>query len=153
MKKHFNSARATVTAISIASALLALQGCGTTTVSKDVSDEGKPGTVVFPDIQKSAWLKEGTFPNLDNLRRIAPGVSKDQLYDLAGRPHFSEGLSSVREWDYIFNFRTGKGAEFITCQYKVVYRWPSTTCSRRARTHGRRCFRDWCLRRLRQCRR
>ncbi|MBT2325148.1 OmpA family protein [Variovorax paradoxus] len=100
-------------------ALLSLAGCGTSTVSKNISDDGRAGEVVFPDIGKDAWLKEGTFPNLDNLRRIAPGVSKDQLYDLVGRPHFRESLFGVREWDYIFNFRVPGGVK--TCQYKVIY--------------------------------
>jgi outer membrane protein assembly factor BamE (lipoprotein component of BamABCDE complex) len=100
-------------------ALLSLAGCGTSTVSKNISDDGRAGEVVFPDIGNDAWLKEGTFPNPDNLRRIAPGVSKDQLYDLVGRPHFREGLFGVREWDYVFNFRVPGGVK--TCQYKVIY--------------------------------
>ncbi|MDB5895350.1 MAG: OmpA/MotB domain protein [Rhodoferax sp.] len=102
-------------------AVITLQACGTTSVSKDIPEDGRPASVIFPDIKNDAWLKEGVFVNLDNLRKVAPGVSKDQLYDLLGRPHFSEGFGKVREWDYIFNFRTGKGNEFITCQYKVVY--------------------------------
>lgn len=99
-------------------ALLALQACGTSVVSKGVSDEGAAAEVVFPAPQ-GAWLKEGTFPNLDNLRRIAPGVTKDQLYDLVGRPHFSEGMGTVREWDYLFHFRTPTGVK--TCQYKAIF--------------------------------
>jgi OOP family OmpA-OmpF porin len=110
--------KAAGTALAIA-ALLSLAACGTSTVSKNISDDGRAGEVVFPDIGKDAWLKEGTFPNLDNLRRIAPGVTKDQLYDLVGRPHFRESLFGVREWDYIFNFRVPGGVK--TCQYKVIY--------------------------------
>lgn len=110
--------KAAGTALAIA-ALLSLAGCGTSTVSKNISDDGRAGEVVFPDIAKDAWLKEGTFPNLDNLRRIAPGVTKDQLYDLVGRPHFRESLFGVREWDYIFNFRVPGGVK--TCQFKVIY--------------------------------
>jgi OOP family OmpA-OmpF porin len=114
-----NQIKAAGAALAMA-ALLSLAGCGTSTVSKNISDDGRAGEVVFPDIGKDAWLKEGTFPNLDNLRRIAPGVTKDQLYDLVGRPHFREGLFEVREWDYIFNFRT-PGGGVKTCQYKVIY--------------------------------
>ena len=33
------------------------------------------------------------------------GMNKDQLYNLIGRPHFSEGLYGVEEWDYAFNYR------------------------------------------------
>lgn len=106
-------------ALAIATLVLGLQACGTATVSKKISDDGVAGEVVFPDREKSAWLKEGTFPNLDNLRQIAPGVTKDQLYDLVGRPHFEEGLAGVREWDYVFHFRTPTGV--TTCQYKAIF--------------------------------
>ncbi|RYY98689.1 MAG: outer membrane protein assembly factor BamE [Comamonadaceae bacterium] len=100
--------------------LLALTGCGTSTVSKDISADGRAGEVIFPDIEKSAWLKEGTFPDPEDLRRIAPGMTKDQLYTLIGRPHFREGLVGVREWDYIFNFRQ-PGGGVMTCQWKAIY--------------------------------
>lgn len=117
MNKHIKLSMLAVAA----AALLILQACGTTSVSKGVNDEGQASEVIFPDIQKDAWLKEGTFVNLANLRHVAPGVSKDQLYDLLGRPHFNEGMGGVREWDYIFNFRTGEGKGYITCQYKVIF--------------------------------
>jgi outer membrane protein assembly factor BamE (lipoprotein component of BamABCDE complex) len=115
MNKHIHAAGA---ALAIA-ALSSLAGCGTATVSRNISDDGRAGEVVFPDIEKEAWLKEGTFPSPENLRRIAPGMTKDQLYDLVGRPHFREGLFGVREWDYVFNFRAAGGVK--TCQYKVIY--------------------------------
>lgn len=99
-------------------ALVVLAGC-TSTVSRNLADDGRSAELVFPDIQGSAWMEEGTFPNLDNLRNIAPGMSKDQLYDLIGRPHFKEGLARVREWDYVFNFRTPTGVK--VCQYKALY--------------------------------
>lgn len=98
-----------------------LQGCGTSTVSKEVNDSGIAKEVVFPDISKKAMLKQGTFPNIENLRKVGAGLNKDQLYNLLGEPHFEEGFFSVREWDYIFNFKTGNGAQYVTCQYKVTY--------------------------------
>ena len=115
MKKHIEWAGIALATV----AMLALQACGTSTVSKDISQEGVAKEVVFPDIKDNAWLAEGTFPNLDNLRNIAPGVTKDQLYDLIGRPHFREGMAGVREWDYIFHFRTPTGIK--TCQYKAIF--------------------------------
>jgi len=115
MNKHIEWAGLALATV----AMLALQACGTSTVSKDISQEGVAKEIVFPDIKDSAWLAEGTFPNLDNLRNIAPGVTKDQLYDLIGRPHFREGMAGVREWDYIFHFRTPTGIK--TCQYKAIF--------------------------------
>ncbi|MET3442893.1 outer membrane protein OmpA-like peptidoglycan-associated protein [Variovorax paradoxus] len=102
-----------------AAALLVLQGCSSY-VSKGITDDGKATEVVFPSIDNDAWLKEGTFPNLANLRAVAPGVTKDQLYDLLGRPHFREGMAGPREWDYIFHFRKADGG-VTTCQYKAIF--------------------------------
>ena len=91
-------------------------GC-TRHVSRDISPEGQAGEVVFPSLD-SIVLKEGTFPNVEKLRKIGPEVTKDQLYDLLGRPHFREA-HGAREWDYLFHFR--KGNETVTCQYKVIF--------------------------------
>ncbi|MDT8896591.1 OmpA family protein [Halomonas sp. I1] len=73
--------------------------------------------VTFPD-PGDAWIEEGTYVNLEDLRKMQAGVSKDQMYDLLGRPHFSEGLFGVREWNYIFQLPTGNG-DYMTCQYQV----------------------------------
>jgi len=104
-----------------ASAMLA--ACGTSHLS-NIDQNGHletNSTPVFPKIEDNHWQPEGTFPNLDNLRRVAPGLTKSQLYDLLGRPHFAEGEFNVREWDYVFNFRTGNGNEYVTCQYKALF--------------------------------
>lgn len=78
-------------------------------------------SVGFPDAG-SAWLKGGTFIDVEQLRRIGRGMTKNQVRELLSYPHFSEGLFGPKEWDYLFNFRTGRGDEFVTCQYKVVYK-------------------------------
>ncbi|KAF1036132.1 MAG: Outer membrane protein P5 [Burkholderia lata] len=100
-----------------------LAACGTSHLS-NIDPNGHleaNSTPVFPKIEDNHWQPEGTFPNLDNLRRVAPGLTKSELYDLLGRPHFAEGEFNVREWDYVLNFRTGKGNEYITCQYKILF--------------------------------
>lgn len=73
---------------------------------------------VFPDKGK-AVIKEGAFPAVDRLRNMAPGLTKNQVYDLLGRSHFREGVFGVREWNYIFHFRRNDQVE--TCQYKVLF--------------------------------
>jgi len=97
--------------------LLLLAACGTRHVSRDISPDGVAGEVVFPD-PAAVLLDNGTFPNRDNLRAVAAGITKTQLYDLLGRPHFRESFRA-REWDYLFHFRTKEGV--TTCQYKVVF--------------------------------
>ncbi len=121
--------------------LLGLNACGTSWVSKGLTDDGRVGEVVFPDIRKDAWHREGTHADAATLRRIVPGTSKDQLYALLGRPHFQEGLVDVREWDYVFNLRMGNGNETVLCQYKVIFdtqykartfHWSPASCAARA---------------------
>lgn len=107
-----------VAAAALVASLGIMQGC--TMAVSHLSDDGKSDEIIFPDAKNDAWVKEGTFPNIDNLRSVAPGMTKDQLYALLGRPHFREGMGGVREWDYIFNFRKEGGAVEI-CQYKVIY--------------------------------
>ncbi|TDK28772.1 outer membrane protein assembly factor BamE [Luteimonas aestuarii] len=106
------------TAVLCTTTALLLAACGTRHVSRDITPDGRAGEIVFPDVSRIV-LKEGTFPNVDSLRTVGSGVTKDQLYYLLGRPHFREALYGVREWDYLFHFRTPEG--IVTCQYKVIF--------------------------------
>lgn len=74
----------------------------------------------FPALNSAKW-QQGAFPSLEALRVMRAGLGKDQVRELLGFPHFSEGLGGVREWNYIFHFRTGAGPEYITCQYMVRF--------------------------------
>lgn len=77
-------------------------------------------SVQFPDLA-SSYLKTGDFIGPDHPTRIRPGLNKDQVRLELGNPHFSEGIFGVSEWDYAFNFYTGRGNEYITCQFKVKF--------------------------------
>jgi outer membrane protein assembly factor BamE (lipoprotein component of BamABCDE complex) len=126
-------------ALAIAACVLTLAGCaaptpapsGTVPPALDANHR-----VDFPDMDQ-AWLKGGTFVDIEQLRRIAPGMTKNQVRELISYPHFSEGLFGPREWNYIFNVRTGQGQAFITCQYMVHFdqdiraqdfHWKGSTC-------------------------
>ena len=69
----------------------------------------------------SGWLKNGTFIDVEQLRRMGPEMTKDQVRELISYPQFSEGFLHPRTWNYLFNFRTGNGYEYVTCQYQVVF--------------------------------
>lgn len=103
-------------------ATLGLTGCmGTKHLSHNISDEGRTSSaddIVFPALDK-AWQKEGQFPNSENLSKIRAGIAKDELYQLIGRPHFSEA-NKAREWDYIMKFYQPDESVKI-CQYKVIF--------------------------------
>jgi len=74
----------------------------------------------FPPLDSAKW-QQGAFPSLEALRAMHTGLGKDQVRGLLGFPHFREGLGGVREWNYIFHFRTGAGPAYITCQYMVRF--------------------------------
>lgn len=81
--------------------------------------QGVVGGTEFPGIDR-AWLRGGDFVNVDNLRQIGRGLSKNQVRSLLGNPHFSEGIAGVSRWDYVFNFRTGVDTH-VTCQYQLNF--------------------------------
>lgn len=105
----------------LAASVLAITGCmGTKQVSQNISNQGTIAAedIYFPELNK-AWQKDGQFPNSENLSKIKPGIVKDELYQLIGRPHFSEA-QHAREWDYIMKFYMPDETVKI-CQYKVIF--------------------------------
>ena len=101
----------------VLAAVVVAAGC-TRHVSRGLTDAGTIDQTVFPTSDQLT-LKEGSFPNLDNLRQVAAGVTKEQVRDLLGSPHYREGFAA-REWDYLFNFRDADG-KVSQCQFKVVF--------------------------------
>lgn len=88
-----------------------------------VHADGSADELVWPNPESTTFNKDrGTFPNVENLKQIRSGMSKDQLYYLIGRPQFNEGFR-VTEWNYLFHFNTpGQGTDGVTtCQYKVLF--------------------------------
>lgn len=96
-----------------------LSAC-TTTISRNVDDAGKAEALVFPKIDENTWNREGTAPSLDRLHQVRVGMTKDQLMDTLGHPHFAEGLWNVREWDYLFKLHAADGSTKL-CQFKVLF--------------------------------
>lgn len=92
-------------------------GC-TYVISEGLDERGNATKLVFPEITQSEALERGIFPNLNNLRQVKSGVTKDDLYYLLGRPHFRE-TRGAREWDYVLKFHDAEG--IATCQYKVLF--------------------------------
>jgi len=104
-----------------ATTALVLAACGN--VSHNVAKDGNSaGELVWPaPADVTPMHRGGTFPNLVNLRQVRAGLNKQQVSDLIGYPHFSEGLWGVREWNYVFNFRKPGSDEVTVCQYKVLF--------------------------------
>ncbi|WP_457942600.1 OmpA family protein [Vreelandella alkaliphila] len=125
--------KAALGAASIA-AVLVLAGCASPPNS-DRTELREAGDG-FPALAGN-WYDGGKFVEPDSVLRIAEGQSKDQVRQLIGNPHYSEGFFGVREWNYVFNLYTGNGNEYITCQYQVHYdddmalestRWRDAQC-------------------------
>ena len=119
MNNHYISKIAGLSVLSLA--LFGMSGClGTTHLSNGITAQGQVQMqdIIFPDMAK-AWQYQGQFPNRENLSKMRPGVDKDDIYQLLGRPHFSEG-QFAREWDYIMKFYMPDNSVKI-CQYKVIF--------------------------------
>lgn len=119
MKAYHMSKIASLGTLSLA--IIAMTGClGTKNLSQGITDDGRVDmqNIVFPELD-SAWQDNGQFPNSENLSKMRPGVDKDDVYQLLGRPHFSEG-QGAREWDYIMKFNMPDNSVKI-CQYKVIF--------------------------------
>ena len=121
------------------SILLALTGCGNLSgnVARDESGAAQP---LWPSPDQTTHIHEGgTFPLRAQLQTLGYGMNKQQIAALIGYPHFNEGVWSVREWNYVFNFRD-EGSDSITvCQFKIIFDeeklarsfyWLPQSCSR-----------------------
>ena len=101
-------------ALAVSAALLA--ACGTGTV---IRDDGTTDEAKWHEADKVILDKgKGTFPNLQGLAQVRSGMTKDQLYELLGRPQYSDGWRP-REWNYLFHFSTKDGV--ASCQYKILF--------------------------------
>lgn len=106
--------------------LLSLMACVLTACAgglSKVKSDGSTDQPVWPQWDKVTFDHgRGTFPDLTSLSEVKPGMSKDQLYYLLGRPHYNEAWRPV-EWNYLFHFHTpGAGEHDVsTCQYKVLF--------------------------------
>ena len=97
---------------------------------------GPSADTAFP-ARDLATSPDGTFPNVDNLRMIEPGMTKGQVYPLIGPPHFHESVFHVRVWNYLFHFRADD--KTLTCEYQIQFddrnrvsrtRWNDQQCER-----------------------
>lgn len=116
---------------------LALQGCAADSPSRGIAGDGKGAErVVFPHVpQDGALRKPGRTALRERLRTLHPGMAKDQVFALLGTPQFDEGVAGVREWDYLYEFKSGGG--LTSCQLKLLFdadyrvgslRWSPAAC-------------------------
>ncbi|WNH52346.1 OmpA family protein [Stenotrophomonas oahuensis] len=117
MKTQIAHDTALVRSLGLALATLLFSACAT---HAPMRGSDAAAAVAFPDTAKAS-PRGGLFVNLDNLRQYARGMSKRQLYGLLGTPHFNEGMWGVREWNYLFNFRSQPNGDYFSCQFQVHF--------------------------------
>lgn len=74
----------------------------------------------FPD-PDDAFMRGGTLESSRTITTIRPGMTKNQVRDLLGRPHFSEGLFNVRTWNYLFDLGADDGQGRMLCQFQLAF--------------------------------
>lgn len=75
----------------------------------------------FPDPGRST-LKGGLSADLDEVRMVHKGMTKNQLYPLLGPPHFDEGVFHIREWNYVLNLPDVQAPRGYTqCQLRLHF--------------------------------
>jgi OmpA-OmpF porin, OOP family len=133
----FHSIAKLVCTVMLCLTLGGLAACGN--LSRDVAKDGhSAGQLIWPAPESAPPMHlGGTFPNPDDLRQIRAGLNKQQIANLIGYPHFSEGVMAVREWNYLFNIRQSGSDHVTVCQYKVLFDdnrlaqsfyWKPTSC-------------------------
>jgi outer membrane protein assembly factor BamE (lipoprotein component of BamABCDE complex) len=79
--------------------------------------------VQFP-IREAAWKPEGTLIDQEQLSLLKPGVTKRQVYDLLGVPHYNYGWATQPYWDYFLTIKTPNGE--VNCQLVIEWQLPAT---------------------------
>ena len=108
--------------LALALAAVSMVGCATT-AGTQVGSNGQPVTeLVWPTINAAEPRQEGVFVNLLSLQNMNLDMTRYQVEHSIGLPQYGVWPQRQREWDYIFNFRTGApSGEYVTCQYKVLF--------------------------------
>lgn len=110
--------------VAVAASVL-VSACGTLShvSANGTADESQ---LVWPKVEDAKFSSsvaasdyKGSWPILDNVSTLELGMNKNQIAQLVGQPHFSEGFIDVREWDYVFNFK--ENGERKVCQLKVLF--------------------------------
>lgn len=63
---------------------------------------------------------DGSFIDWTDFNMLRPGLSKYQVMQITGTPHYHEGFFEVREWDFVFNKWIGE-SQLEQCQLKVLF--------------------------------
>lgn len=120
-----------------AGAALLLAGCAAPRLAPDAQG------VSFP-AREASYRHKGIVVLPETLRQLQPGLDKDQVRQILGNPHFTEGLFSVKDWNYLMELVTPQG-DRLDCQLQLRFdedakltatHWQTTPCAAAAGMTG-----------------
>lgn len=98
--------------------LFGMAGCTSHVSPGALTASATADNLVYPE-QDTAWQKSGFIADQNDVAKIKVGTTKEEIYQLIGTPHFSEGFNA-REWDYMLKFYDSNH-NVETCRYKILF--------------------------------
>jgi OmpA-OmpF porin, OOP family len=100
---------------------------------------GNTSSDLFKDHDRS-WHRETPTVSTSILVQLVEGMSRRQVRELIGTPHFNEGII-VRNWHYLFDVTANGRAAAKNCQFRIDFekgrvtkmRWENPDCAQLVR--------------------
>jgi len=107
----------------------ALLGVATTAAARDnpVDPVSNPDKLSYRDVEarrpdfKEPFLRDGVVSRPERFREIKPGINQAQVLAVLGQALKQQRGALGTEWDYHFKFQMPQSANYLVCQYKVVF--------------------------------
>ncbi len=107
----------------------ALLSVATSVVARNnpVDPVSNPEKLSYHDVEarrpdfKEPFLRDGVVSRPERFHEIKPGVSQAQVLAVLGQALKTQRGALGTEWDYHFKFQMPQSANYLVCQYKVVF--------------------------------
>lgn len=97
----------------VAAAVTLIAGCAAPRLAPDAQG------ISFP-AREASYRHDGIVVSRETLRQIRPGLDKDQVRQILGNPHFTEGLFFVKDWNYLIDLVMPQG-DRQDCQLQLQF--------------------------------